>query len=190
MNGAPEKPMTPARPPSSAPDEADRLEGERDLGRVERPEPLDIGRGPDRLVDDRAHLRLDSEPDSHRLERQHDVGEEHGRVHPQLVHGHQGDLGAQLGRLGQLQDAVALPKLAIGGEAAAGLAHEPDRRCVDRLVPACPDESVVHARNARRAASRVASTSSSPWAIDTNHASNWDGGRRTPRSSIAPKNRL
>ena len=97
---------------------------------------------------------------------------------PSSSHGHQGDLGAQLGRLGQLQDAVALAELAIGGEAAAGLAHEPDRRRVDRLVPAGPDESVVHARNARRAASSVASTSASPWAIDTNQASNWDGGRR------------
>ena len=43
--------------------------------------------------------------------------------------------------------------------------------------------------NAVRAASIVASISAGPWAIDTNHASNCDGGSRMPRSSIAPKNR-
>ena len=192
MNGAPEKPMTPAAPSSSPLHQADGIERERHLGRVERPERGDVGRRADRPVDDRPDLGLDPQTDAHRLERQHDVGEQDGRVDAELADRHQRDLGAQVRGLGELQDPVALAELPVGGERPARLAHEPDRRGVDRLAPAGAHEAVVHAAlasNATRAAAIVASISAGPWAIDGNHASNCDGGRNTPWSSIEPKKR-
>jgi len=44
VNGAPEKPMTPARPASSARDQPDRVHDEGDvvLG-LDQPQPLDVG---------------------------------------------------------------------------------------------------------------------------------------------------
>ena len=88
-----------------APDEADRLERERTpRAGVERPQSGDVGRRSDRAVDDRADLGLDPQGDAHRLERQHDVGEEDRRVDAELADRHQRDLGAQLGRLGELED--------------------------------------------------------------------------------------
>ena len=103
-----------------------------------------------------------------------------GRVDAELADRHEGDLGAQLRRLGELEDPVALAEPPVGGEAPARLAHEPDGRGVDRLAAAGAQEAVVHAAKAVRAASSVASISAGPWAIDTNHASNCDGGRRMP----------
>ena len=132
-----------------APDEPDRVEGERDRAGVERQKRVDRGGRADRLVDDRPDLGLDPQADAHRLEGQHDVGEHDRRIDPQLVDRHEGHLGAQLGCLGQLEDAVALAQGPIGREAPARLAHEPDRGGIDRLEPAGSDEPVVHAVTAR-----------------------------------------
>ena len=103
------------------------------------------------------------------------------------------DLGAQRPASCAISRRLARSRMrAVLGQRAAGLAHEPDRRRVDRLAPAGAQEPIVHAghvRSAARAASTVASISAGPWAIETNQASNCEGGRRIPRSSIAPKNR-
>src|SRR4051812_26783460 len=174
-------------PVELAPDEPDRLEAEPDLGRVEGTERRDVRRRADRALDDRAHVRLDPQPDAHRLERQHDVREQDGAVDPELVDRHQGDLGAQLRRLGDLEDPEALAQGAVRRERPTGLTHEPDRSRVDRLEAAGANETIAHDRDsskAIRAAATVASISAGPWAVDGNHASKGDGGTRMPWSSI------
>ena len=109
--------MTPAEPSSSRRTSRIASSVNDDLGRVERPEARDVRGRADRSVDDRPDLGLDPQPDAHRLERQHDVGEQDRRVDAQLADGHQRDLGAQVRRLGELEDAVPLAELAVGGEA-------------------------------------------------------------------------
>jgi len=144
------------------------------------------------MVDDRPDVRLDADADAHRFQRQHDVGEHHGPVDAELVDRHQRDLGAELRRLGELEDAVPLAERAIGSERSPGLAHEPDRGRVHGLVAAGANEPVVHdaaSAKAIRAAASVASISARPCEIDGNHASNGDGGNRMPWSSIEPKKR-
>ena len=114
--------------------------------------------------------------------------------------------GAQLGRLGQGQDRIPLAQLAVVGQAAAGLAHEPDRRAVGLLVAErgagigprrsrwsreCGLDhrsSAGAAWKALRAARMVASSCSSRCAAETNQASCWLGGSMTPASSMAWKN--
>jgi len=55
------------------------------------------------------------------------------------------------------------------------------------LVLHLPNPFSHHAASVSRHAVRVLSKSSSMWAKDTKQASNWDGGRLIPRSSI-PRN--
>ena len=120
-----------------AADDPHRVEREPQLFiRLERAQAGHVRGRPDRVVDDRADVRLDLEVDAHRLERQHDVGEQHRGIDAQQLDGHQGDLGAQLRGLGDLEDAVALAHAPVGLERPAGLAHEPDGRRVDRLAAA------------------------------------------------------
>ena len=55
------------------------------------------------------------------------------------------------GVLASSRIAVALAERPIRGERAAGLAHEPDRRRVDRLAAARAQEAIVHAAASRNA---------------------------------------
>src|SRR5437899_257947 len=48
-------------------------------------------------------------------------------VDAQLLHGHEGDFGAQVGSFGQGQDRILFAQLAIVSQAAARLTHEPHR---------------------------------------------------------------
>ena len=153
MNGAPANPMTPAFPSSSRPDRSDGVQGEGDACRIERQERRHVGRRADGSVDDRPDLRLDPQPDAHRLERQHDVGEEDRGIDAELADRHERDLGAEVGRLGELEDPVPLTELAVGGERTPGLAHEPDRRRVHRFAPARAQESIAHAPSSARISS-------------------------------------
>src|SRR5205807_5478556 len=66
---------------------------------------------------------------------------------------------------------------------AAGLTHEPHRSGIDRLAPGGV-EKPAHA-----IASIVASMTDRSCAADTNKASNCDGGRSTPASSMEWKKR-
>ena len=144
---------------------ADRLQREGHLGRVERPQRGDVGGRADRPVDDRPDLGLDPHADTHRLEGQHDVGEEDGRVDAQFADRHQRDLGAKVWVLCEFEDPVVLPQFSVGGERPSRLTHEPDRRGIDRLMAAGPQEPIVHPRlasNATWAAAIVASISAGP----------------------------
>ena len=64
---------------------------------------------------------------------------------------HEGDLGAEVRRLGELEDPVLLTELAILRERSTRLAHEPDWRRIDRLVPAGAEEAIVHAADSLNA---------------------------------------
>ena len=105
-------------------------------------ELFDIRVGANRVVDDRAKVRLNLQRYAHALQRQHDVGEQDGPIDGQLAHRHQRDFGAQLRRLCQSEDGVRLAQLAVAGEIAAGLAHEPDWCGVDGLAAAGGQEAL------------------------------------------------
>ena len=119
-----------------APHDRDRLEQRRErLFRLGHPQLLDGGERPDGLGDDRpdAFDELDVEAQSDH--RGHDVGEHHRRVDPVPPHGLQRDLGAELRRVGDLPERVALPHRAVLGQRPPRLSHEPDGRALDRLAP-------------------------------------------------------
>ena len=75
--------------------------------------------------------------------RRDDVGEEHGGVDVVAAHRLERHLGAQLRRLGDLEERVPLAKRAVLGERPARLAHEPHRRALDLLAPQRADEERV-----------------------------------------------
>ena len=81
------------------------------------------------------------EGDAHRLERQQQIGEQDGGVDFDTAHRLQRDFGGQIGRAAQVEQRIALAQRAVFAHVAAGLAHEPDRRRVDRLAPAGFEES-------------------------------------------------
>src|SRR5216684_360223 len=80
------------------------------------------------------------EVDAHPTKRQHDVGEHHGRVDAQPAHRLQRHLGAQLGLGDYLLQAPSFAQRAVFGQGPARLPHEPYRRALDRLSPACAQE--------------------------------------------------
>ena len=69
------------------------------------------------------------------IDGEHDVGEHHRRVDAVAADRLERHLGAELGLPADLEEAVALADLAVLGQRAAGLAHEPDRRALDVLAP-------------------------------------------------------
>jgi hypothetical protein len=53
-------------------------------------------------------------------------------------------LCAELGLSDDVEQAVSLSQLPVLGQRAAGLAHEPHGRVLDRLAPRGPDEKRFH----------------------------------------------
>src|SRR5206468_4751551 len=136
------------------------------------------------MRDHGADILHELEVDSHPAERQHDVREHHGCVDTQAADRLQRDLGAELGLGDDLGQRPALTQLAVLGQGTPGLPHQPDGRGVDRLA-ARGEEKPAHLD----AASRVASMTEALCAAETNQASNCEGGRTTPESSILWKKR-
>ncbi len=101
---------------------------------------LDVRRGRERPVDDRTDALDELDVDPHRRDGRHDVGEHHGRVDAVAAYRLQRHLGAELRRPCELEEAVLLAERAVLRQRATGLAHEPDRRVLDRLAPRRPDE--------------------------------------------------
>jgi len=119
-------------------------EGHRLFG-IGHPELLDGGARAHRVGDDRADVLDKIDVDPHADHRQHDVREHHGRVDVVAAHRLQRHLGAELRLVADLEERVRLPNLAVLRQRPARLAHEPDRRAINRLTLAGPDEPVVHA---------------------------------------------
>ena len=117
--------------------------GER-LPRLEARQPVHVLGGADRVVDRRPFTLHEIEVQPHRRERDEQIGEENRGVHVDEVHRLQRDGHGQF-RVGtDLEEGIALAQRAIVRHVAARLAHEPDRRLVDRLPPAGAQKPIVH----------------------------------------------
>ena len=81
-----------------------------------------------------------SDVHAHPEERQHDVGEHHGRVHVVAADRLERHLGALLGVGADLEERRVLAHLAVLRQRPAGLAHEPHGRPLDGLETGCSDE--------------------------------------------------
>ena len=124
-----------------AANEPHRLEHRRErLVRVGHPQALDVGRARDRPVDDRPDALDELDVDPHPDDRGHDVGEHHGRVDAVAANRLQRHLGAELRRVRDLEEPVALADRAVLGQRAPGLAHEPHGRALDGFATRGTDE--------------------------------------------------
>jgi hypothetical protein len=119
-----------------APDDRDRLEDEPEVGSsIDPPEGRDGCVGRHRALDDRT-VRPELDVHAHRLDEQHDVGEQDGAIHAERVDRADRHLRTQLGRPRDVHHRVPLAKRQVTREPAARLAHEPHRRRVRHLAPA------------------------------------------------------
>ena len=110
------------------------LEDERHrLLRVGHAQRLDVRGAPHRPVDHRADVLDELDVDAHAEDRQHDVREHDRGIDAVHADGLERDLGAELGLAADLEQVVALADLAVAGQRAPRLAHEPDRSPLDRL---------------------------------------------------------
>ena len=102
---------------------------------------VDGGGRADGLRDHRPHVLDQLEADAHARQRQHDVGEHHGRVDVKAAHGLQRDLGAKIGVGHDVHQPVGLAQLAVLGKRAAGLPHHPDGGAVHGPAAGCVQEA-------------------------------------------------
>jgi hypothetical protein len=77
----------------------------------------------------------------------HDVREQHGRVHAVPAYRLQRHLRAELRRSRHVEERVAFAHSPILRQRAAGLAHEPDGRALDRFAPESTDEQRIRRRH-------------------------------------------
>ena len=151
----------------------------RSLLPIRHSQPVDVARAVDWMCNHRTHVLDELEVDAHAVQRQHDVGEHHRRIDSEPAHRLQSHLGAEL-RLGHdFGQRPALAHLAVLGQRTTRLAHQPYRCRIHRTPVRGIDEPAQPA-----AACSVASITPSSCAAETNHASNCDGGRTTPPSSM------
>ena len=141
VNGPPQNPTSARSGSSCGAHEPHGLEDERHrllgIGDTER---LDVCGRAHRLVDHRADVLDELDVDPHAEDRQHDVGEHDCGVDPVDTNGLERHLGAELRLPADLEQVVALADLAVAGQRAPRLAHEPDRSPLDRLQARGPDE--------------------------------------------------
>ena len=105
MNGPPQKPTTACSGVELGPHEPHGLEhGRERLLRIGHAQPGDVGRRPDRLLDDRPDALDELDLDAHAEHRGHDVREHHGGVHAVAPDGLEGHLGAELRRVRHLEE--------------------------------------------------------------------------------------
>ena len=112
-------------------------------------EAIDLRARADRIGNLRP--RLERHRDAECIERHHDVGEQDRRIHLEAAQRLQRHLGGQFRRAAHGQEIVAAADLAVFGQVAAGLPHDPQRRAIDRLAPAGAQKTIVHATASRRA---------------------------------------
>ncbi len=125
--------------------EAHRLEDVRNLRlRFEPTQSRDVRARSKRLGDDGSSPGLDSDVDTERLDRHHDVGEQDRGVEFESAQRLHRDLDGEIRVPDGLENVVVPTQLSVFGEVPAGLPHEPHRRAVDRLPPARAQEPIVH----------------------------------------------
>ncbi len=142
MNGAPANPMSGVAPSSATSCRTASVMYGTWSG-VRSDELLEVAPLPDRACHDRADAGDDVEIDPDRLERNHDVAEEDGGVHPVPPHRLEGDLRDELGPHARLEHGDPLADGPVFRQGAAGLTHEPDRRPGHRLAAGGAHEVAV-----------------------------------------------
>ncbi len=122
-------------------DDPDGFEDERHrVLRLGHAEGADVVQRLDRPVDHRPDVLDELDVDAHPDDREHDVGEHHGRVHAVRLDRLERHLRAELRSPADLEEVVALPDRAVAGQGAARLAHEPDGRPLDGFALRGADE--------------------------------------------------
>jgi hypothetical protein len=101
---------------------------------------VDVRRSLDGVLDDRPDAALDVVGEAERFEHGEDVREHHEPVGPIVLPGQQRDFGGDLGRLDRLEEGVFRPDLAVLGDVAAGLAHQPHGRSLSALAAGGPHQ--------------------------------------------------
>ena len=104
---------------------------------------VDVVGAVDRVLDNGADTGLDVVGEPEGLEDGEDIREHHQPVGAVVVPGEHGDLGGNLRVLDRLEKGVLLAQLAVLGDVAAGLAHQPDRWPLRALPTGRADEQVV-----------------------------------------------
>ena len=134
MNGPPQKPTSACSGSSCARTSrtASRMNGTASSGSGTRSASTSAALRTGLSID-RADVLDELDVDPHPEDRQHDVGEHDRRVDAVDAHGLEGHLRAELGLPADLEQVVALADLAVPRQRAPRLAHEPDRRPLDRL---------------------------------------------------------
>ena len=107
-------------------------------------EPFDVRLVSHRIMDHRSFAFRERQTEAHRFKRQQDVGKNDGRIERKAVDRLERDLRRQLGRLAQLKDRVLRAERTIFCHITARLAHEPDRRTINRFTPAGFEEAIVY----------------------------------------------
>ena len=88
------------------------------------------------MMHHRPLARLKLERQSHRLQRQQQIGKDDRRIHAQLFRGRNRHLGGNLRLLADLHQRVVLAHVAVLLHVAPRLAQKPDRRAVNGLAQA------------------------------------------------------
>src|SRR5258708_12231593 len=97
---------------------------------------LKIAHEADRIMDDWTNIRLYLKRDAHTLQDENNIGVKHCAINAKFFDGHLCNLRTQFWCLCHGENIVTLAQFAVLGEAAPGLAHEPDRRSIGLPVMA------------------------------------------------------
>ncbi len=125
-------------------DQAYRVHDVTEVGlRIGHAEFRDVRGAAQRPFEPWAFAFDESEAEAHRIRDRQDVGKQDRRVERKSREWLQGDLAREFGSLREREEAAgACARGAVFGQVATRLAHDPDRRHVDRLAPQRAQESV------------------------------------------------
>ncbi len=137
--------------------------------RFERSQPGEVGGAAERLLDHRSGARSDVDADPDRMHRDDDVAVEHGCVDAVASHRLEGDLRRQFRLLDRVEDAPGPADVAVFGQAAARLTHEPHRGVHGWAPVAGSEEGRIGRRSGRGVGHRPL-----------------DGSGRAPRLCVRP----
>ncbi len=144
MNGAPAKPISGSRGRQVGARLPHRFHHEVQLiGVGELDHPVDVARFADRIVNLRPFVLHKLEFHAHRLEDRQQIGKHNRRVDAKLLNRRAHHFATALRVAAELEEAQLLADRAILGHVAAGLAHQPDWREVDRLAAARAEKHAV-----------------------------------------------
>ena len=110
---------------------------------LQRPEPLESRRIPERRVDHRPSSGLDPDRHADRVEGHHDVGEQDRRVERHPAERLERELHDLVRAPARLQDVRVPAPFPVLGKRATRLAHEPDRRAVDGAASERAEQTIV-----------------------------------------------